>query len=382
MRILLLNHNVRYNGTYYRAMPMAEQLAAREHQVTLLTVSPKRLLRPKWSTVNGVRLGEMPNLGQNFSGEGYGPLDNLLRLVHAVTRQYDIVHMLDHKPNATFAGFPARLKGAKLVADWVDWWGGPGGINDVPRRFPFVGHFEAIWEEKSKLWADGVVTISAVLMQRAIELGCAPEHVVYLPTGAAVGRIHPIPIENARRSLGIPVDRSIVGFIGMGQGDLEIVMGAVRDLHHVWLMVIGKTNPRVQRQAEEFGIANRVWQTGFVPDDQVSTYLACANVMCLPLTDSAANRGRLPNKLLDYMSAGRLTIANPIGDVAHIIRQHQIGFLAQDTKELTVVLDRVLRDRDLQKTMGIQARHVAETQYAWPALIQTLEQFYTSVLQL
>ena len=148
MRILFLNHNTRFGGTYYRAMPMAEQLAAVGHDVTLLTVSPKQRWRAEWSRVNGVRLGEMPSWGQEYSGEGYGPLDNLLRIAHAGIERYDIIHLCDHKPNATFAGFPARLRGAKLISDWIDWWGGPGGINDVPsRRFPIVGRFEEWWEE-------------------------------------------------------------------------------------------------------------------------------------------------------------------------------------------------------------------------------------------
>ena len=87
MRLLYLNHNYRFGGTYYRAMPMAEQMALRGHEVTLLTVSREQRLRACWSGVNGVRLGEMPNLGQGHSGEGYGPLDNLLRMVHALGRR-------------------------------------------------------------------------------------------------------------------------------------------------------------------------------------------------------------------------------------------------------------------------------------------------------
>ena len=60
------------------------------------------------------------------------------------------------------------------------------------RRVPAVGRFEAWWEERSKRWADGVVTISTVLQQRAIDLGCPPDRVLYLPTGAAVDRIRPV----------------------------------------------------------------------------------------------------------------------------------------------------------------------------------------------
>ena len=117
--------------------------------------------RVAWTTVNGVRLCEAPGLAQGHSGEGYAPLDNWQRILHAATHRYDIVHMFDHKPNVTFASFPARWRRARLIADWADWWGGPGGVNDVAnRRFPVVGQFEAWWEVRSKRLAHGVVTIS------------------------------------------------------------------------------------------------------------------------------------------------------------------------------------------------------------------------------
>lgn len=380
MRLLYLNHNYRYGGTYYRAMPLAEQVAARGHEVTLMTVSREHRWRVTWSNVNGVRVAETPNWGQDNSGEGYGPPDNLFRLSHALTHRYDIIHMFDHKPNATFAGFTGRLQGAKLIADWADWWGGPGGINDVPkRRIPAVGTFEQWWEERSKRWADGVITISTVLRQRAIDLGIAPDRVLYLPTGAAVHRIKPVPLRDARQQLGILLERRIVGFIGMGQGDLEIVMNAIRPLPDVWLMVIGHKNPAVLAQAERLGIADRLWQTGFVPDEQVSLYLSCADIFCLPLSDRAANHGRLPNKFLDYLCAGRPIVACPIGDIGVMMRQHSVGLLA-DPVEFGVAIERLLTDKSLAATTGQHARLVAETAFAWPQLTTTLIDFYERIL--
>ena len=165
----------------------------------------------------------------------------------------------------------------------------------------------------------------------------------------------------------------------MGQGDLEIVMAAIQQLAGVWLMVIGGTTPRVAEMAQDFGMADRLWQTGFVPDEQVSDYLGCANVMCLPLTDKAANWGRLPNKLLDYLCAGRPTVASPIGDIAGYCRDYRVGLLADDDDFVTA-LNQLLSDIDLQTEMGSQARHIAETVFAWPKLIGELEAFYRQIL--
>jgi len=380
VRLLFLNHNYRYGGTFYRAMPMAEQLAARGHDVTLMTVSREHRWRVTRSNVNGVHLVETPNWGQDNSGEGYGPPDNLYRLSHALSQRYDIIHMFDHKPNATFAGLAGRLRGARLIADWADWWGGPGGINDVPRRrVPAVGAFEQWWEEQSKRWADGVVTISTVLQQRAITLGIPSARVLYLPTGAPIERIRPIDRATARLELGIPIEQQIVGFIGMGQGDLEIVMNAIRPLPDVRLMVIGAKNPAVLAQAQTVGVADRLWQTGFVPNEQVALYLACADVMCLPMSDRAANRGRLPNKLLDYLAAGRPTVANPIGDIKTILEQHPVGLLAHE-HEFSAAIARLFSERSLADALGSHARYVAEEVFSWRRLMPQLLDFYQQIL--
>jgi glycosyltransferase involved in cell wall biosynthesis len=380
MRLLFLNHNYRYSGTYYRAMPMAEQLAGRGHQVTLFTVSREHKWQPTWAVVNGVRLCEAPGLAQGYSGEGYGPLDNAYRVLHALAHRCDIVHMFDHKPNATFAGFAGRLRGAKLVADWADWWGGPGGVNDVPkRRVPAVGQFETWWEVQSKLWADGVVTISTVLRQRALDIGVPAERILYLPTGAALDRIRLIPIAVARKQLGIPLERRMAGFIGIGQGELEWIMLAQQKLADVWLMVIGPKNPRVADLARSLGVADRLWQTDLIPDSQVALYLACADVFCMPMGDHAANRGRLPNKVLDYMAAGRPIVANPVGDVKTILEKHRVGLLtSQDGFAET--LGRLLADPALCTELGQNARRTAETVFAWPHLIDQLEALYTDLL--
>ena len=380
MRLLYLNHNYRHDGTYYRAFPMAERLARRGHQVTLITVSRAHRWRSTATVVDGVRVIEAPSLGQDCSGNGYGPLDNGLRFAHALANRYDIVHMFDHKPNATFAGLPGRFRGARLVADWVDWWGGPGGINDVPnRRLPLIGRLEAWWEEQSKRWADGVLTISTVLRERAIALGCAPGRTTYLPTGAPTERIRPMPLATARSELGVPRERRMVGFIGAGQSDLALVMAAMQELTDLWLMVVGRPSERVSETAQAFGVAGRVWQTGFVPDERVSVYLGCADCMVLPMVDSPANRGRLPNKLLDYMAAGRPTVANPVGDVKTIVEEHGIGLLV-GPDEFAAGLSALYADPVLRDELGRNARRAAETAFDWERLIDRLEEFYGIVL--
>ena len=154
-----------------------------------------------------------------------------------------------------------------------------------------------------------------------------------------------------------------------------MVMQSLQQLPDLWLMVIGPKHPRVSKLAMSLGVADRLLQTGFVPDDVVAIYLACADVMVLPMADRPADRGRLPNKLLDYMAAGRPVVASPVGEVNKILSQHQIGFLAE-RDNFAEAIHMLLTDIELRDKMGRQARYVAETAFAWPQMIDRLERFY------
>ena len=377
MRLLVLNHNYRFLGTFNRVMGLAIELAQRHHEVTVMTVSREHRWTTTWSEVDGVRLCECPNLGL----EGYGPLDNLVRILHALRTRYDIVQMFDHKPNATFAGCLAgRFRGARLVSDWADWWGGPGGLNDTPsRRFPPVRKFEEWWEIKSKLLSDGVIAISTTLQQRAFDVGCPRDRVILVPNCGETKSIHTIPLAEARKHLGISPEQKIVGFFGMGQGDMEIAMDAIAELPGVLLMVIGPKTRKVLNMAQSFGIDTRLWQTDFVPEEELSWYLACPDIMCLPMNDRAANRGRLPGKLMYYMAAGRPTVASPVGDVKSIMETHKIGILAQDSGFASAI-NSLLENQVLCEELGRNSRGVAETVFDWKSHVDEVEEFYKRIL--
>jgi glycosyltransferase involved in cell wall biosynthesis len=200
-----------------------------------------------------------------------------------------------------------------------------------------------------------------------------------LPNGTEPHAVRCVPVAEARRQLDVPGDRRIVGFLGVSQGDLDVVMDALGRLPDVWLMVVGPESARVRGQARARGIAERLWQTGFVPEHRISLYLGCADVMCLPMVDRAANRGRLPGKLSYYLAAGRPTVASPIGDVTALVETERVGLLA-DGSGFAAAIDRLLRDPELRAELGQNARRAAETTFSWSRLVDPLEDFYRRVL--
>lgn len=369
-------------ATFNRGRSMAENMVARGHEATLLTLSSEHRWRSQWSVQRGVHIGEMPNWGVSMSGEGYGPPDNLLRILHSLAHRYDIVHMLDHKPSATLAGvIGGRMGGAVLIGDWADWWGGAGGINGNPnRRFPIVGRFEDWWEIKSKIMADGVIAISTPLYRRARKLGVLADRLMLCPNGTEPDLMHSMPLEKARAALGVPAERKMVCFFGMSQSELAWVMRAMQYIPDLWLMVVGKKIAAVLNEGQAMGVADRVWQTGFVSDEDLSMYLSCANLFCMPLRNTQADWGRVPGKLMYYMAAGRPTVSNPIGDGALLIQRYRAGIVANDD-EFESAIRRLLDDASLNVEMGANARRAAEGDLSWACWSKELEAFYLRILQ-
>jgi glycosyltransferase involved in cell wall biosynthesis len=144
-------------------------------------------------------------------------------------------------------------------------------------------------------------------------------------------------------------------------------------------MVMGPRNPRVLQEAQDYGLADRLWQTDFIPEAELSWHLACPDLMCLPLSDTAANRGRFAGKLMYYMAAGRPTVVSPVGDMQTVTEQHRIGLTARDG-EFAQAIGRLLGDDALRAEMGRNARHTAETVFNWERLVDQLEPFYARAL--
>ena len=124
-----------------------------------------------------------------------------------------------------------------------------------------------------------------------------------------------------------------------------------------------------------------VIRTGFISYEDMNRYLAACDLCWLPLRDTGANRGRWPLKLNEYLAAGQPVVATAVGDVATLVREHEIGLLAQDRPEdLAEATAQVLGAPSLRDRLGRNARQVAEEVFDWALLTERLESFYDDVL--
>ena len=389
MKILMLNHNVAWSGgTFYRAYPFARALTQRGHQVTLLTIAPRRRCGFETEERHGVEIVHTPDLFWGRGRTGWDPWDTWQRLRFVHGRQWEIVHAWDSRPAVILPALYARRQSVptqgKLVIDWCDWWG-RGGIQ-AERHDRFLkacyGPIETFFEEAFRCRADGTTVISKVLARRATGLGVPADTMLLLPQGCDPEM--PVATDRlaARARLGLPATSPLLVTLGKllpSEGTLlfdtmRLLFGRRPDCR---LIMIGHHQTQIPSTLRMDG---RLREAGFVPDSTLRDFVSACDAVVMPLADSIASQARWPSKVNMFLTAGRAPVLTRIGDLAGLLEREGAALVAaSDPQDLADKLVTVLDDGALRERVEGRARHVAEDILAWPRLAAQLESFYVRI---
>lgn len=386
MRLLFLNHNLVWRGTFFRVYQLARQMARLGHEVDVWTVS--RHFSPSGDRYErcGVRIWETPRLWRVGRHDGgYAPVDVLSRVLRIPFGHWDVIHAFGHRPNVSFPWYIRRcLRGGSVFcADWCDWWTA-GGITTGRRPFKWIDGLERSLEEGSKRSADLVTVISTVLRDRALSIGVDPERLELLPSGADVESIAVLDAKECREIIGLRSDDPVLFFAGYSFWDVELISRAFRQVLRVsptcQLLVVGGgvESAALEDLRSSFRIGYEVYLPGEVPFRLLGRFLGAACIHLLPLRDTLANRARVPNKLGDYLASGRPIVANDVGDAGRIVRTEGVGRVSEPSAErFAEKIIEVLRlPAEERYDMGRRARELAEGVFSWRAIAARLQERY------
>lgn len=390
MKILFLNHNLIWRGSFFRCLGFARELVKQGHQVEIWTVSDRINLMGTVETIAGVRVWKTPRWGNVGKHDGgYAPVDILNRLLAITAGQWDIIHAFEHRPNVFLPWMWKRLlsPSTTFMADWSDWWTA-GGIITAKRSMAWMDKAEQFIEEKSKRWADGVTVISHPLKERALSIGIPEDCIALIPSGIDVNTFPCLDKMECRKRLAIPLDKTLFGFIGFSLWDMQMLADTFAIVHQqkntVCLLLIGGGVEEKQKDIfrSRFQIGVDVLMPGVVPFEHVPCYLGCCDFLLLPMEDNKANKARVPNKLTDYFAAGKPVIVSNVGDAAKYTRQYQAGMVCSPNAQSMAEACLQLMDcPDKADALGANARHAAENHFAYTVLIEVWIKFYRMKLK-
>ncbi|MDD2388642.1 MAG: glycosyltransferase family 4 protein [Desulfobacterales bacterium] len=386
MNILFLNHNIKGVGTYIRCFNFAKHLVRFGHSVVILTSAPSYILTPKREMHEGVEVVCMPDVfGRRLRNGGLGIIDTALRCLYIQRRHFDIVENFDHRPAVLYPALMSRyLQKTHLVSEWTDLHGTGGSLENRPECLQkLIRPYEDFTEKTSKKIAKKLIVISRGLRNMALKLGVPESRIVRIPGGADVENILPGSRIEIRKRLGLPVDKKIIAYTAGTHYDIELLIKTVNIIQKkrkdVVLVTTGAS--LVKKYRRKLFDTERIIELGFLPYDRYTDFLPSADVFIFPYVNSTLNIGRWPNKIGDYMAAGRPVVSNPTGDITELFEKHEIGLLAsEDPNDFADKTLTLLDDSQLNARMGLNARKIAEQQYDWKILSGRLEDCFREIM--
>jgi glycosyltransferase involved in cell wall biosynthesis len=276
----------------------------------------------------------------------------------------------------------ARLKRAKFLFEVRDLWPAFAVAVGVLTNPVLIRASE--WLERFLYHrADQLMINSPGFQSHIAQRGGDP--IALVPNGADAAMFDPESRgEGFRRKHGLTGKfvALYAGAHGMSN-DLDVVLEAARlvaDLPEVQIVLLGdgKEKPRLQRRAAEMGLNNLQFVPP-VPKDEISEALAAADVCIAILKPIEMYKTVYPNKVFDYMAAGRPTLLAIDGVIREVVEAAGAGLFVQpgDARALADGLRKLAADLDLTGKMGRNGRAYLLAHFDRPRIAKKILELFS-----
>lgn len=399
MNILLINHyagSLRH-GMEYRPFYLAREWVRLGHAVTIAAASCShvRTIAPQTNgsiteeEIDGIRYlwFRTPGYRHNGAKRAINMLAFTARLLRHRKRLESYCRSGAVIASSTYPldAFPAHriagAAGARFIFEVHDLWPlSPIELGGMSPRHPFIILLQRA-ENFAYEHANKVVSILPKAEQHMLRHGLRPGKFVHIPNGIDASEWltggdrlppdHQRAFDLARRN-----GHSVVLYAGAHgvANALDSVLGAAQVLQTspvtIFLVGQGPEKPRLERLASERGLANVVFLDA-VRKSAMPALLAAADILLITLQRSSLFRfGISPNKLIDYMMAGK-PIIQAIDAGNDMVSDCRCG-ISVPPENPTAMADAIVHlaalTQDDRGAMGDRAKAYVLAHHDYPAL--------------
>ena len=304
-----------------------------------------------------------------------GPLDwrvvrQLIRLCRE--QQVAIWHGHDYKSNAL--GLLARRFWPMKLVTTVHGWGVHGGRRRLYYRI----------DKLCLRRYDEVVCVSDTLREECLRAGVPQQRCQLIRNAIDTQEFRrQTTREDAKRRLGVPVDRFLLGAVGRlsGEKGFDLLIRAAhrliregRDLS-LWIAGEGDMRQRLETLIGGFGCGQRIRLLGHMPDPKPFFEAMDAYVL-------SSIREGLPNVVLEAMAMHVPVLATRVAGVPSVLEDNCTGILMDCGSEdaLLAGISRLLDDGMLREKLANAARATIESSFSFDERMCKMAGIYDRIL--
>jgi glycosyltransferase involved in cell wall biosynthesis len=223
--------------------------------------------------------------------------------------------------------------------------------------------------------ADEIICISDILKGFLMRYGVEAEKIHVIPNGIDPEAFKPGDPDPEIQSAYNLKDRVVIGYIGNFQffSDLPAFFDMVRhtcaENPEVVFFFVGEgaIGTQMQHMAAQGDLKDRmIFTASMIPHEQVPRYLSVMDIPISPYkNDHLFYNSSM--KTLEYMAAGKPTVATALGQIKELIHDGCNGMLyePEDYRALGAKVALLARDPELRRAMGAEARKTVRADWAW-----------------
>jgi len=382
-RILILNHNEKEKGTFFRCLSIARQLTdnfgfkVEMTSLTPLTKTPGGL-KTKKTTIKNIPLFLLtsPRGGGSLKELPFHVYRGLVNTRIALTGNYDIIYAFSvASPTISLPVlliFLAKKIGifkGKLIIDWDDWWG-KDGLTSLNKKGYLIESTASFLEERLPFLADFVTVVSPVLKKRAMNVGINPQKIYYLPNGANSEFKFQKNKNTVRKMLKLPLNNPIICYTGRNLSIFDYLIKSLRlvikKFPSARLLFISPLTEKNKQQLKSSNLKDSTIISRALPYAKMMEYHRASDILLLPRISDKADQGGFPARLGDYMVSGNAIVATDFGSVSKFIKKYKCGLLSapDKPKDFADKVIKLISDKKLRERLGENGYKAASTEFS------------------